>query len=187
MPIHRTIQQQFPNSRGISLIEVIASLAIFGLVAIAGYSLLIIGLSMHEKINYETQLRNQSNLFFTHILEQLDNAIYINSAASNCQANPPHNCQLYYVIADEDQYIQQYVMELDNENQTIRFTDSETGAITEAYTMDRDDFQFQGAFDQITSNQVALNLRFGHQSTTMDSDKQEEITLQSTIKLFHNR
>jgi prepilin-type N-terminal cleavage/methylation domain-containing protein len=187
MPLFKRLQQQHPNSRGLSLIEVLASLAIFGLVAIAGYSLLIIGLSMHEKINYETQLRNQSNLFFTYILEQLDDAIYIDSAASSCQANAPHNCQLYYVKPDENEYIQQYEMELDNANQTIRFTDSETGTVTKSYTMDRDDFKFQGAFDQISTNQVGLTLTFGNSSTTKDPDKQEEITLQSTIKLFHNR
>jgi hypothetical protein len=166
------------------MIEVVASLAIFGMFAIAIYSLLIMGMSMYEKINFENQLRNQSNVFFTYILEELDDAIYIDHSLSGCESEAPYNCKLLFVKPDENDYIQQHELKLDNANHAILF--SEDGTLTRSYSMDRDDYIFQGELNQITTNQVGLKLIFAHKSAAAGSDKQEKITLQSTIKLFHN-
>ncbi|MGG1515063.1 prepilin-type N-terminal cleavage/methylation domain-containing protein [Paenibacillus oryzisoli] len=65
------------DEKGMSLIEVLAALFIFGMVATILYAFLLMGLSMYKRVTLETQMRNQGDGLYSQIISELKEAIYV--------------------------------------------------------------------------------------------------------------
>lgn len=65
------------DERGISIIEMMTGLLLFGMVASILYSFLFMGTSMYGRITTETQLRNQLDALYGQVIHELSDAIYV--------------------------------------------------------------------------------------------------------------
>jgi prepilin-type N-terminal cleavage/methylation domain-containing protein len=73
------------NERGMTMIELMTSLLLFGMVTAIIYSFLLIGLSMYGRISAETQLRNQSDALYGQLTSELRDAISVKQGGSNLE------------------------------------------------------------------------------------------------------
>lgn len=65
------------NEKGMTLIELLAALLIFGMVASILYSFMLMGVSMYKRVTMETQMRNQGDGLYSQIISELKEAIYV--------------------------------------------------------------------------------------------------------------
>lgn len=65
------------NEKGMTLIELLAALLIFGMVASILYSFMLMGISMYKRVTVETQMRNQGDGLYSQIISELKEAIYV--------------------------------------------------------------------------------------------------------------
>lgn len=72
-----------PNEKGMTLIELLAALLIFGMVASILYSFMLMGVSMYKRVTVETQMRNQGDALYSQIISELKDAIYVQQAGSD--------------------------------------------------------------------------------------------------------
>lgn len=98
-----------PNERGMTLIELLAALFIFGMVASILYSFMLMGVSMYKRVTVETQMRNQGDALYSQIISELKDAIYVQQAGSDKM--------IRYAKPNPTAYIDLFEMELSpNEN-----------------------------------------------------------------------
>lgn len=65
------------DEKGMSLIELLAAIMIFGMVASILYSFMLMGVSMYKRVTMETQMRNQGDGIYSQIISELKEAIYV--------------------------------------------------------------------------------------------------------------
>jgi len=65
------------NERGVTLIELLTTLILMGMVAAILYSFMFMGLSMYKRVSVETQLRNQADTMYSRIITELRDAVYV--------------------------------------------------------------------------------------------------------------
>lgn len=96
------------DERGMTLIEVLTSLMILGMVASILYSFLLMGVSMYKRVTIETQLRNQGDSLYSLIISELKDAVYVE------QVEDATNRTIHYVkrASDPKVYVEQYEMTL---------------------------------------------------------------------------
>ncbi|WP_127587850.1 type II secretion system protein [Paenibacillus koleovorans] len=92
------------NEKGLSLIELLAALVIFGMVASILYSFLLMGISMYKRVTVETQMRNQGDTLYSQIISELKDAIYVQQAGTDKM--------IRYAKSNPSTYIDLYEMEL---------------------------------------------------------------------------
>jgi prepilin-type N-terminal cleavage/methylation domain-containing protein len=71
------LKKTMKDERGVTLIEVLAALMITGMVASILYSFLLMGVTMYKKVSVETQLRNQANVLFSKLVNELRESVYV--------------------------------------------------------------------------------------------------------------
>jgi len=69
------------DERGLTLIELLTGLLLFGMIAAILHAFLLMGSSMYSKISAETQLRNQADALFGLIMSELRDAVYVQQGA----------------------------------------------------------------------------------------------------------
>lgn len=96
-----------PNEKGMTLIELLAALFIFGMVASILYSFMLMGVSMYKRVTVETQMRNQGDALYGQIISELKDAIYVQQVGSEDKL-------IRYAKRSQDSktYIELYEMEL---------------------------------------------------------------------------
>lgn len=96
-PIHR-------DERGMTLIEILTALILFGMVASILYSFLFMGMSMYKRVTMETQMRNQSDALFGGLMSELRDAVHVE------QGSGRHEIIYVKSSSDPDQYVDTYRM-----------------------------------------------------------------------------
>jgi prepilin-type N-terminal cleavage/methylation domain-containing protein len=94
------------DEKGMTLIELLAALLIFGMVASILYSFLIMGVSMYKRVSVESQMRNQGDALYSQIISELKDAIYVQ------QLQPNTKIRYAKRSSDPKTYIDLYEMEL---------------------------------------------------------------------------
>jgi prepilin-type N-terminal cleavage/methylation domain-containing protein len=64
------------NQKGLTLIEVMTALVLFGMITTILYSFLFMGISMYKRVAAEAQLRSQVNVFYGQLLGFFEQSVY---------------------------------------------------------------------------------------------------------------
>ncbi|NCU16945.1 hypothetical protein GW534_04055 [Bacillus sp. P1(2020)] len=63
------IQKMIKNYNGITLVELVAAIALLGVISILTYSVLFTGIKANERIMEESKLRDEADYIMTHFIE----------------------------------------------------------------------------------------------------------------------
>ncbi|HEY8528439.1 MAG TPA: prepilin-type N-terminal cleavage/methylation domain-containing protein [Paenibacillaceae bacterium] len=99
------------DERGLTLIELLTGLMLFGMITAILYSFLFMGASMYRKISVETQLRNQADALYGLIVTELKDAVYVKQGKDSQE--------IVYVkrSADPKVYVDTYRMAIEREGE----------------------------------------------------------------------
>lgn len=64
------------DERGMTIIEILTTLLILGMVAVIIHSFLFMGISMYKRVTEDTQLRNQGDVLFSQVISEVKDAVY---------------------------------------------------------------------------------------------------------------
>lgn len=64
------------DERGMTVIEILTTLLILGMVAVIIHSFLFMGISMYKRVTEDTQLRNQGDVLFSQVISEVKDAVY---------------------------------------------------------------------------------------------------------------
>lgn len=106
-PVIRSVAR---NERGLTLIEMLTGLLLFGMITSILYSFLFMGASMYRKISVETQLRNQADALYGRIMSELKDAVYVQQGASEQE--------IVFVkrASDPEVYVETYKMTIEQDS-----------------------------------------------------------------------
>ncbi len=97
------------DERGLTLIELLTGLLLFGMITSILYSFLFMGASMYRKISVETQLRNQADALYGRIMSELKDAVYVQQGASEKEivivkraSDPKVYVETYTMVIEQD-------------------------------------------------------------------------------------
>ena len=112
------------DERGITMIETLTALILFGMVASILYSFLFMGTSMYKKVTADTQIRNQGDALFGGIMSELRDAVYAEQGADSTE--------IIYTkkAANEEDYVDRYRMKIeiiDSEHGVTVYKEDEAG------------------------------------------------------------
>ncbi|MFD2672551.1 type IV pilus modification PilV family protein [Marinicrinis sediminis] len=64
------------NEKGMSLVEVLSAMLILAMIVAILYTFLLMGITVYKKVSTETTLRNQANIIFGQILDEMKDGVY---------------------------------------------------------------------------------------------------------------
>jgi prepilin-type N-terminal cleavage/methylation domain-containing protein len=180
------------DESGFTLIEVISSLLILGMVVSILYSFMLMGISMYKKVSAETQLRNQANLIFGGIVEELRGAVY----ADADDAGP--TAITVVKAKDGDKYVEEYKVKFvydeirDPLHQGSQFFVSEgtpgvDGIRGKELKLSGGSYKMEGTFTIVDDKHdaVIVDLKFTGSPVDRTSGLEDaKLTLRRTIPLF---
>lgn len=113
------------NEHGLSLLEVLAALLIFGMVTSIIYSMLFMSMSVYKKVLVEGEMRSRGEAVFSRIIGELKDAEYVQNGREG------DGLSIVYSKRSKDpaSYVEQYEMrvypEADGTNSDIEIRDGE--------------------------------------------------------------
>lgn len=180
------------EERGVSVLEVIAVLMIFSMIAVILYSFLLMGMTMYNRITSETLLRNQANAVFASIINEISDSVYVQ------QDGDQKKIRIVKWANSADGYIQEYAYAFvpevvddaadstsESEILTIRTMDEDGKVRVKTFGVADEAFSMKGTFDVLDQESLVVTLDFYKKREHLTSQADEvEITIKQQIPLF---
>lgn len=181
------------DERGVSVLEVIAVLMIFTMIAAILYSFLLMGTTLYKRITSETLLRNQANAVFASIINELRDSVYVQQGANDKEIH------IVKWSGSADRYIEEHTYtfigekDVDGASGTpserevlrIKTADDAANRRIRTYGVTDEQFTMQGSFDVVNQESLIVTLEFSsiHKHLTHRAEE-VEITIKQQIPLF---
>lgn len=175
------------NERGLSILEMLAALLIFGMVAAIIYSMLFMSMAVYQKVLVEGELRSRGEGMFSEILNELKDAEYVDNG-------PTGQISILYSkrSADKERYLEQYIMTIypegtpgagsDVEVRDLEGTLIRSMDLGERFMVTRAELSAARDHDSVYLHLVYSYL--GHEAPA--GSQRLEMKIHSTISLFRN-
>mgnify|MGYP001190342629 CR=1 FL=1 len=165
------------EERGVSVLEVIAVLMIFSMIAVILYSFLLMGMTMYSRVTSETLLRNQANAVFASIINEISDSIYVQ------QDGDQKKIRIVKWANSTDSYIQEYAYAFVPEVEDA--TDEDGNVKVKTFGVTNEAFSMKGTFDVLDQESLVVTLDFYKKREHLTSKADEvEITIKQQIPLF---
>jgi len=173
------------DERGITLLELLTGLMLFGMIASILYSFLFMGAAMYRKISVETQLRNQADALFGRIVTELKDAIYVKQG----QNQNLHEIVFVKRSSDPQTYVEIYRMKIEQDGSGVTVFDQNDAAVgsfelTPRFKLRIGNSPDDSAFVVLRQNLVKIRLIFERADAQVPAAEQTVLRLESTIPLF---
>jgi prepilin-type N-terminal cleavage/methylation domain-containing protein len=185
------------DQQGMTLLEVIVSLMIMGMVVTILYSFLLMGVSMYKRVTVETQLRNQGDMLYSRLIAELNKATTVKPVfkLDDSGSLVEDKSQIQYVKSSSNSmnYIQEYLMKVEDNKVEVFLVDNEGKKLHEddpaiqIFAMDRTQFSLNASFDVPENMTDLVNVRLDFSRLQgISSDQKAQITIRSQVKLSRN-
>ena len=138
------------NQKGLTLIEVMTALVLFGMITTILYSFLFMGMSMYKRVAAEAQLRSQVNVFYSQLLDLFEQSVYAYQGSRENEIIVIKKETVDAGQKTDSNYIRYYSILLSPDEESIRLTpvtgsgildkDSENSIVR---TLDKSQFDIQ--------------------------------------------
>jgi prepilin-type N-terminal cleavage/methylation domain-containing protein len=178
------------DERGLTLIELLTGLLLFGMVIAILYSFLFMGISMYKRISVDTQLRNQADSLYSRIMTELSDAVYVKQQRKVVGGiAEPDYTDIVYVKMNRDnpeEYVDTFHMKIDEDGRGIIITDSaneelERFPLTDRFAIDLTKSKLAAEKQDLV--QVQLYFNRSDNSEIAKADR-SNISIESKIPLF---
>lgn len=112
-PVIRSVAR---DERGLTLIELLTGLLLFGMITSILYSFLFMGASMYRKISVETQLRNQADALYGRIMTELKDAVYVQQGLDASGKINEREIVFVKRASDPAVYVETYTMTIEQDS-----------------------------------------------------------------------
>lgn len=175
------------DERGVTLIEMMTALLIISMVTSILYAYMLMGITMYKKVSTETQLRNQANLVFSQLINNLRDAVYVKEQ----DADPK---KITVVKWGTNNYIKPCNISFEpidpakpDGPQYIRIEEADRGADAgpSEIRLGVARFTMVGSFHRLSQNQLEVTIDFkGEPKEKSSAMEDAAITLKQQIPLF---
>ncbi|MDR6549547.1 prepilin-type N-terminal cleavage/methylation domain-containing protein [Paenibacillus qinlingensis] len=175
------------NEKGMTLIEILAALLIFGMVASILYSFMLMGVSMYKRVTMETQMRNQGDGLYSQIISELKEAIYVQDEGTDKKI-------IRYAKKNNDpkMYIDLFEMEVIPDPKgggKIEIRDAGTNAVKRVFQLGNKFTIREGSLSEASQNhdRVQVTLEYARVNSNQYKDADNpKLVIDSQIPLFRN-
>ncbi|KRE93067.1 hypothetical protein ASG89_06025 [Paenibacillus sp. Soil766] len=175
------------NEKGMTLIEILAALLIFGMVASILYSFMLMGVSMYKRVTMETQMRNQGDGLYSQIISELKEAIYVQDEGTDKKI-------IRYAKKNDkpDIYIDLYEMEVipnATSGGKIEIRLAGTNTVTNVFQLGSNFTIREGSLSEASENHDRVQVTLEYARSNADQLKQADrpkLVIDSQIPLFRN-
>lgn len=175
------------NEKGMTLIELLAALLIFGMVASILYSFMLMGVSMYKRVTMETQMRNQGDGLYSQIISELKEAIYVQDEGTDKKI-------IRYAKKNDDPniYIDLYEMEvLPNPagGGKIEIREAGTNIVKRVFQLGSNFTIREGSLSEASQNHDRVQVTLEYARINADQFKladNPKLVIDSQIPLFRN-
>jgi prepilin-type N-terminal cleavage/methylation domain-containing protein len=181
------LNKAMKDEQGLTLIEVLAALMITGMVASILYSFLLMGITMYKKVSVETQLRNQANVMFSRLVNELRESVYVTNSTT-----VPGQIILVKNSRSSNNYIKRSTIEFVNDpplitgHYHIEINDLEADSVGNNAVVLRVDSKYRmvGSFTVIHKDLLEVNIDFFGEPIETGSDIGVKFSIRQQIPLF---
>jgi prepilin-type N-terminal cleavage/methylation domain-containing protein len=175
------------NEKGMTLIELLAALFIFGMVASILYSFMLMGVSMYKRVTIETQMRNQGDSLYSQIISELKDAVYVQDEGTDKKV-------IRYAKKTQDPktYIELYEMEVFPEPASGgKIVVRKAGSTTpeKVFQLGSKFTIREGSLSESSQNHDRVQIKLEYARTNADDYKSADrpnLVIDSQIPLFRN-
>lgn len=172
------------NEKGLSILEVLAAMFIFGMVVSIAYSILFMSLSVYKSVLIEGEMRSKGEAVFSDMISELKDAIYVEEGTAGNQLS------IKYIkrSADADQYLEQYEMTMVLDAAAgvgdIQIKNAESGTLVKSFDLGERFRIREGRLSASEGhNAVQLFLIYGHHNV-LQREEGKEMKIDSRISLY---
>jgi prepilin-type N-terminal cleavage/methylation domain-containing protein len=172
------------NNRGLSILEVLTAMFIFGMVVSIAYSMLFMALSVYKSVLIEGEMRSRGEAVFSGMISELKDAVYVENTVDG------NRLSILYIKRSEDKarYLEQYKMTVMLEPPAgtgdIQVVHAQSGALVKSFDLGE---RFRIREARLTAegdhNAVHLFLLYGHRNA-LQKEEQKEVKIDSRIPLL---
>ncbi len=174
------------NEKGMTLIELLAALFIFGMVVSILFSFLMMSVSMYKRVTVESQMRNQGDALYSQLITELKDAIYVQQSSDDKE--------IRYVKrpldpSDTKTYIELYEMKVTPkaEGGKIEVRKAGTTEVIRTFQLGSKFTIEAGSLTEISHDLVQLNLIYARtNSGSLRKTESPKLEINSRIPLFRN-
>ncbi|WNR42374.1 PulJ/GspJ family protein [Paenibacillus roseipurpureus] len=175
------------NEKGMTLIEILAALLIFGMVASILYSFMLMGVSMYKRVTMETQMRNQGDGIYSQIISELKEAIYVQDEGTDKKI-------IRYAKRSDDprSYIDLYEMEIFPSvtgGGKIEVRQAGSNVVKDVFQLGNKFTIRAGSLSEASENHDRVQVTLEYARSNADQYKQADspkLVINSQIPLFRN-
>lgn len=175
------------DEKGMTLIELLAALMIFGMVASILYSFMLMGVSMYKRVTMETQMRNQGDGLYSQIISELKEAVYVQDEGSDKRI-------IRYAKKSQDPkaYIDLFEMEVFPQPEgggKIEVRQAGTNVIEHVFQLGSKFTISDGSLSEASDNHDRVQVTLAYARTNADQYKMADspkLVIDSQIPLFRN-
>ncbi|OCT14151.1 hypothetical protein A8709_25235 [Paenibacillus pectinilyticus] len=175
------------NEKGMTLIELLAAILIFGMVASILYSFMLMGVSMYKRVTMETQMRNQGDGLYSQIISELKEAVYVQDEGTDKRV-------IRYAKKSQDPkaYIDLYEMEVfpePNGGGKIEVRKAGSSVVEQVFQLGGKFTIREGSLSEASQNHDRVQVTLEYARTNADQYKladSPKLVINSQIPLFRN-
>jgi prepilin-type N-terminal cleavage/methylation domain-containing protein len=172
------------NEKGMTLIELLAALLIFGMVASILFSFLLMSVSMYKRVTVESQMRSQGDSLYSQLISELKDAVYVQ------QVKPDSKIRYAKKSDDLKTYIELYEMELFPDEASggrIEVKKSGSAELLRSYQLGSKFTVSGGSLNEVSHDIVQVKLTYGRSNASqLRAADNPKLEIDSQIPLFRN-
>ncbi len=172
------------NEKGLSILEVLTAMLIFGMVVSIAYAMLFMALSIYKSVLIEGEMRSRGEAVFSSMMTELKDAIYVEDGEQGSRTS------IRYIkrSADAARYLEQYEMTIDPDaaagTNAIEVVHVQSGNLIRSLDLG-ERYRIREARLAVAGdhNAVQLYMLYGHRNVS-HKEEQKEMIIDSRIPLL---